>query len=158
ATTDFLYDPEEHLFYRDSRFFDRRDAQGRKLFWSRGNGWVLAGVADMLSELPAHDPGRARLGHFFVEMAARPRTLQKPDGYRAPSLLAPENAPPETSGTGFFVYALAWGVAHGLLDRATYAPAIRSGWAALARAVARDGRVGWVQQVSDRPDQVAESD
>jgi len=157
ATSDFLYDEEEHLFYRDSRFFDRRDAQGRKLFWSRGNGWVMAGTANLLDALP-DDLDHARLERLFVDMAARIRTLQKPDGYWAPSLLAPENSPPETSGTGFFVFALAWGVNQGLLDRAEYEPAIRNGWAALTRAVGPDGRLGWVQQVSDRPDQVAESD
>ena len=47
---------------------------------------------------------------------------------------------------------------HGLLGAAEYRPNIERGWAALARAVANDGKVGWVQQVSDRPDVVAESD
>ena len=73
-------------------------------------------------------------------------------------MLAPENSPPETSGTGFFTYGLAWGVKAGLLDRASYEPAARKGWAALERAIQPDGRLDWVQQVSDRPDQVAASD
>jgi len=158
ATTDFLYDPAEKLFFRDSRFFERRDAQGRKQFWSRGNGWVFAGIADLLEFLPKNSPHRPRLEKLFREMAAKLISLQKPDGYWPPSLLAPENSPPETSGTGFYVYGLAWGVKRGLLDGADYRPAIDKGWAALTRAVARDGRVGWVQQVSDRPDVVAESD
>ena len=158
ATTDFLYDPAEKLYFRDSRFFERRDAQGRKLFWSRGNGWVIAGIANVLESLPRDNAYRPRLEHLFREMAARLKTLQKSDGYWPPSLLAPENSPPETSGTGFYVYGLAWGVKQGLLDAAEYRPAIESGWAALARSVAKDGRLGWVQQVSDRPDAVAESD
>jgi rhamnogalacturonyl hydrolase YesR len=73
-------------------------------------------------------------------------------------LLGPEDSPPETSGTGFYVYGLAWGVNRGLLDAATYRPAIDKGWAALTRAVAKDGKLGWVQQVSDRPETVNESD
>jgi rhamnogalacturonyl hydrolase YesR len=158
ATTDFLYDPAEKLFFRDSRFFERRDAQGRKQFWSRGNGWVFAGIADILEFLPKNSPHRPRLEKLFREMAVKLKTLQKPDGYWPPSLLAAENSPPETSGTGFFVYGLAWGVKHGLLDAADYRPAIDRGWTALTRAVASDGKVGWVQQVSDRPDVVAESD
>jgi rhamnogalacturonyl hydrolase YesR len=91
-------------------------------------------------------------------MAAKLKSIQKPDGYWAPSLLGQENSPPETSGTGFHVYGLAWGVKNGLLDAREYRPAIDNGWAALSRAVAKDGRLGWVQQVSDRPDQVAEAD
>ena len=158
ATTDFLYDPAEQLYFRDSRFFERRDAQGRKQFWSRGNGWVFAGIANILEALPANHPQRAPLEKLFRTMAARIKSLQKSDGYWAPSLLAPENSPPETSGTGFYVYGLAWGVKHGLLDAEEYAPAIERGWDALTRAVAKDGRLGWVQQVSDRPDAVAEGD
>ncbi|WP_116809566.1 glycoside hydrolase family 88/105 protein [Steroidobacter cummioxidans] len=158
ATQDYLYDRQEHLFYRDSRFFERRDSKGGKLFWSRGNGWVFAGVARVLTLLPKDDPARPAYEALFKEMAAKLRTLQKPDGYWPTSLLAPENAPPESSGTGFFVYGLAWGVKAGLLDRATYEPAVLRGWQALQRAVDADGRLGWVQQVSDRPEQVAQSD
>jgi rhamnogalacturonyl hydrolase YesR len=158
ATTDFLYDPQERLYYRDSRFFERRDAQGRKLFWARGNGWVVAGMARIIPLLPKGSPDRIRMEGLFREMAARLIALQKADGTWAPSLLAPENSPPESSGTGFFTYGLAWGIHAGLLDRAVYEPAVRRGWEALNRAIQADGRLGWVQQVSDRPDEVAASD
>jgi len=158
ATTDFLYDPAEHLFYRDSRFFDRRDDKGRKEFWSRGNGWVFAGLARMIPLLPEKSADRERMAVLFAEMAARLKDLQKPDGYWAPSLLAAEGSPPETSGTAFYTYGMAWGIRAGLLDRATYEPVALSGWNALLRAVQPDGRLGWVQQVSDRPDRVAAED
>ena len=158
AATDFLYDPAEHLYFRDSRFFERRDDKGRKLFWSRGNGWVFAGLANIIPLLPQGDPERLRMERLFREMAARLMALQKPDGYWPPSLLGPEDSPPETSGTGFFTYGLAWGVNSGLLDRAAYEPAIRRGWSALSAAAAPDGRLQWVQRVSDRPEDVSASD
>jgi rhamnogalacturonyl hydrolase YesR len=158
ATTDFLYDQVEALYFRDSRFFERRDDAGRKQFWSRGNGWVFAGIANILDVLPRDNAHRPRLEKLFRDMAAKLKAVQKSDGYWPPSLLAPENSPPETSGTGFYVYGLAWGVKQGLLDAAAYRPAIDKGWAALTRAVDRDGRLGWVQQVSDRPESVAEAD
>jgi rhamnogalacturonyl hydrolase YesR len=158
ATTEFLFDPEEHLYFRDSRFFERRDDKGRKQFWSRGNGWVFAGIANILDVLPKDNPHRPRIEALFREMAVKLKSVQKPDGFWPPSLLAPEDSPPETSGTGFYVYGLAWGVKNGLLESAEYRPAIDTGWAALTGAVAKDGRLGWVQQVSDRPDKVAESD
>jgi hypothetical protein len=60
AATDFLYDPAEKLYFRDSRFFERRDDKGHKLFWARGNGWVLAGIANMLDLLPRDHADRAR--------------------------------------------------------------------------------------------------
>jgi rhamnogalacturonyl hydrolase YesR len=158
ATTDFLYDPVEHLYYRDSRFFDRRDNKGRKQFWSRGNGWVFAGMARMIPRLPEGSADRLRMEALFKQMAAKLLTLQKADGYWAPSLLAPEGSPPEASGTGFYTYGMAWGIKAGLLDAAQYRPAVDKGWAALGRAVQPDGGLGWVQQVSDRPEQVAATD
>ena len=158
ATVAYLYDPGERLFFRDSRFFDRRDEAGHKLFWARGNGWVMAGLVRILETLDARDPRRAYYGTLFRQMAKRVVGLQKPDGYWAPSLLAPEGSPPETSGTAFFTYALAWGVDRNLLDRPTYQPAALRGWAALQRAVDKNGMLGWVQQVSDRPDTVNAGD
>lgn len=157
-TTDFLYDPVEHLYYRDSRFFERRDEQGRKQFWSRGNGWVFAGLARIIPLLPKVDPERRRFETLYRDMAAKLVTLQKQDGYWAPSLLGAKDSPPESSGTGFYTFGLAWGVKAGLLDRATYEPAARKGWAALERSIQPDGRLGWVQQVSDRPEIVRPQD
>ena len=157
ATTDFLFDPVEKLYYRDSRFFERRDAKGRKQFWSRGNGWAFAGMARMIPMMP-QGPERRRVEALFKEMAARLKQLQKPDGYWAPSLLAPEGSPPESSGTGFFTYGIAWGINAGLLDRREYEPVVRRGWSGLVRAIQPDGRLGWVQQVSDRPEAVAATD
>jgi rhamnogalacturonyl hydrolase YesR len=158
SATAFLFDPAEDLYFRDSRFFERRDDQGRKLFWSRGNGWVFAGLANMLDALPADDPNRVGIEKLFREMAAKLKAIQKPDGYWAPSLLGPEGSPPESSGTGFYVYGIAWGINHGLLDAIEFRPAVLSGWSALSKVVAKDGRVGWVQQVSDRPETVNEAD
>jgi rhamnogalacturonyl hydrolase YesR len=158
SATAFLFDPAESLYFRDSRFFERRDDKGRKLFWSRGNGWVFAGLANMLDALPADHPDRVGIEKLFRQMAEKLKAVQKPDGYWAPSLLGAENSPPESSGTGFYVYGLAWGIKHGLLDPAEYRASVVSGWGALTRAVAKDGRVGWVQQVSDRPEAVNEAD
>jgi len=155
ATTELLYDKEEHLYYRDSRFFDRRDINGRKLFWSRGDGWVFAGLARMLQQLPQGDADRPRIEAIFKDMAVKLKAIQKPDGFWAPSLLGdPETALPESSGTGFYTYGFAWGIKAGLLDRKAYEPVVRKGWAALTRAVRADGKLGYVQPVGDRPDAV----
>lgn len=156
ATTDYLFDPSEQLYFRDSRFFDMRDAKGRKLFWSRGNGWVMGGLVRVLQVLDQKDPQRPTYEKLFKDMAAKIVTLQKADGYWPASLLDQDpGTPPESSGTAFFTYAFAWGVDNGLLDPATYEPAALRGWAALGRAVQPDGMLGWVQQVGDRPDSVS---
>jgi unsaturated rhamnogalacturonyl hydrolase len=152
-TTDYLYDKDEHLYYRDSRFFDQRSPSGRKIFWSRGNGWVFAGLALVLEYLPPDDPARPRLEALFKEMAPAVLRAQGPDGYWPSSLLDPAQVPgPETSGTGFFTFGFAWGINHGLLDRGTYEPPAQKGWSALVRAVHPDGKLGYVQQVGASPE------
>ena len=157
ATTNFLYDAQEHLFFRDSRYFTQRDAAGRKIFWSRGNGWVFAGLARILAELPGHHPSRPGYEALFKQMAARLLSLQGAAGYWPVSLLEPRNTP-ETSGTGFFVYGLAWGIRHGLLPSTDYRKAADRGWHALTLAVSAEGRLGWVQPVGAAPDNVGPDD
>jgi rhamnogalacturonyl hydrolase YesR len=150
--TDFLYDEDAHLYYRDSRFFDQRSKNGAKVFWSRGNGWVIAGLARVLQDMPADYRERPRYVALFREMAGAVSRTQQPDGYWRTSLLDPELHPaPETSGTGFYTYALAWGINEGLLDQPTYGPIVRRGWSALVRAVHPDGMLGWVQRIGDQP-------
>ncbi len=151
-TTDCLYDKEERLYYRDSRYFEQREPNGAKVFWSRGNGWVIAGLARVLMYMPADYPERPRYVSLFKDMAKKVASIQRPSGYWGVSLLSPETyASPETSGTAFFVYALSWGVNEGLLDRAVYEPVILRGWAALNRAVRADGMLGYVQPVGAAP-------
>jgi unsaturated rhamnogalacturonyl hydrolase len=151
-TTDYLYDTGEHLYFRDSRFFDQREPNGKKVFWSRGNGWVFAGIARVLDELPQDHPDRGRYVTLFREMAEKIAATQGQDGYWRASLLDPDSRPnPETSGTGFFVYGLAWGINHGLLDRARYEPAVTRGWSAMVKAMHADGMLGWVQRIGDQP-------
>jgi rhamnogalacturonyl hydrolase YesR len=75
------------------------------------------------------------------------------------SLLAKEAYPaPETSGSGFMTYGLAWGLNNGHLDAATYEPVVKKGWSALVNAVGDDGKLGWVQPVGSAPDSVFATD
>jgi len=151
-TSDFLYDKDEHLYFRDSSIFERRERNGRKVFWSRGNGWVMGGLVRMLQLLPPDHPSRPRFEQQFREMAAKIITCQQSDGLWRASLLDPDSYPmQETSGSGFYCYALAWGVNEGLLARETYAPVVRKTWAALTRFVQPDGKLTHVQPVGFTP-------
>jgi rhamnogalacturonyl hydrolase YesR len=151
-TTDYLYDRDEHLYYRDSRYFDRREANGRKVFWSRGNGWVLAGLARVLQVLPRTHPTRPRYERLFVEMSTKIAKIQQPDGLWRSSLLDPATYPhAETSGSGFYCFALAWGVNAGLLERDPFQPNVERAWTALVRCVDANGMLEWVQPIGADP-------
>ncbi len=151
-TSDYLYDNTEHLYFRDSTYFDRRETNGAKIFWGRGNGWVMGGLVRMLQYLPQDHPDRVRFETQFKEMAEKILSCQQPDGLWRSSLLDPASYPlKETSGSGFYTYALAWGVNQGLLDRATYEPAVHKAWAALVECVAPDGKLTHVQPIGGDP-------
>ncbi len=156
-TTDYLYDRDEHLFFRDSTYFKKREANGQKVFWARGNGWVMGGLVRVLQYLPANHPDRPRFEQLFKDMAEKILACQQADGLWRASLLDPESYPlKETSGSGFFTYALAWGVNEGLLERAKYEPAVEKAWEALEGCVAADGKLTHVQPVGSDPKSFAD--
>ncbi|MEI7423248.1 MAG: glycoside hydrolase family 88 protein [Prolixibacteraceae bacterium] len=153
-----LYDKEEHLFARDLKYVikndgkDLREANGKKIFWSRGNGWVMGGLVRVLQELPADYPERNFYVTLFKEMSARLKELQQADGLWRASLLDPEAYPGgEVSGSGFDCYAMAWGINNGILDKASYLPVVKNAWIGLNKCVQKDGHVGWVQPVGADP-------
>jgi unsaturated rhamnogalacturonyl hydrolase len=147
-----LYDPSEHLFFRDASFLNKTEANGKKLFWSRGNGWVLAGTVNVLRVLPANDPSRPRYLRVFREMADRIASLQQPDGLWRTGLLDQQAyASPEISGSAFFTYALAWGINQKVLDRAKFGPVVERAWSAMLAHVYADGRLGSIQPIGAAP-------
>jgi unsaturated rhamnogalacturonyl hydrolase len=159
ATIDYLFDKDEHLFYRDGRFFERRSKNDKKIFWSRGNGWVFAGLPLLIEQIPANDPRKQKYESLFKTMAASLLKLQQPNGFWPSSLLdKDEFNVPETSGTGFMTFGLAWGINNGLLSKAEYLPAVNAGWNGLASAVDKTGKLGWVQQVGASPEKILPED
>ncbi|MDR2496450.1 MAG: glycoside hydrolase family 88 protein [Tannerellaceae bacterium] len=155
---ELLYNKEERLFARDLNYVikgdgkDRLEANGKRIFWSRGNGWVMGGLTRILQELPADYPERPFYEQLFREMSARIVSIQQPDGLWRASLLDPDSYPGgEVSGSGFFCYALAYGINSGLLPSADYLPAVRKAWEGLNRCVQPDGMVGWVQPIGADP-------
>ncbi|GAA4199813.1 hypothetical protein GCM10022289_10760 [Pedobacter jeongneungensis] len=154
-TTEFLYDPSEKLFFRDESFFNKREKNGQKIFWSRGNGWVLAGLVRVLENMPKNHPDRKKLILLYQDMVARVAGLQQQDGSWHASLLDPASFPvKEMSGTGFFCYAMAWGLNHGILDKKQYLPVVEKSWKAMVSAVHEDGMLGYVQPIGASPDAV----
>ena len=153
-----LYDKEENLFARDMRFVwkgnkkDLKEKNGKKIFWSRGNGWVLGGLALILDDMPKDYKHRDFYVNLYKKMANRILELQHEDGLWRTSLLSPESYNHgEVSGSGFYTFALAWGVNNGLLD-IKHTSTIKKAWKALAACQHEDGRVGWVQNIGASPE------
>lgn len=153
-----LYDEEEQLFARDLGYVikgqpsDRREANGKKIFWSRGNGWVMGGLALLLAELPKDYAERSFYETLYKEMAKKIASIQQADGLWRASLLDPDSYPGgEASGSGFYTYALAWGINNGLLSKSEYLPVVEKAWKGLNGLIQPDGRVGWCQPIGADP-------
>jgi len=158
-TYDLLYDKEYSLYARDINYKWNepgietiKEANGKKIFWSRGNGWVMGGLVRTISELPKDYPNRDFYIQNFKEMAAEIISIQQEDGLWRASLLDPESYPGgEASGSGFYCYALAWGINNGILDKETYLPAVEKAWVGLNGLIQPDGHVGWCQPIGADP-------
>jgi rhamnogalacturonyl hydrolase YesR len=153
-----LYDKDEHLFARDLGYVikgdasDRREANGKKIFWSRGNGWVMGGLVLILKELPKDYSDRSFYETIFKQMAEKIASLQQADGLWRASLLDPDSYPGgEASGSGFYTYALAYGINSGLLNREKYSPIVQKAWIGLNTLIQPDGHVGWCQPIGADP-------
>ena len=152
VTTDLLYDRSVHLYSRDATYLDRHEQNGQKIFWSRGNGWVMGGIVRVLKELPKDSALRPKFEEQLKEMSAEMLSIQGKDGLWRPGLLDPDAYPlPEVSGSAFVTYAMAYGVNEGILDRATYWPAVEKAWAGMISHVYADGRLGCIQPVGAAP-------
>lgn len=150
-TSDYLYSDVDSLYYRDDRYFDRLSDNGKKIFWARGNGWVIAGLARILEDLPADYSGREKLEKQYLEMAHKLLRIQGADGLWRVSLHDPEYLDMgESSGSSFFTFALAWGLNNDMIDQ-KYRPQVEKAWKALCNNVNEEGRLGYVQQVAGDP-------
>lgn len=154
---DLMYDTDSHLFYRDAKYIYPKHKTKNELkdFWSRGNGWVFAGLAKVLADLPESDAHRSEYIQIYQDMAKALADSQQDEGFWTRSLLDADHAPGyETSGTAFFTYGYLWGVNNNLLDKTVYAPVIDKAWEYLTKtALQPSGKVGYVQPIGERADQ-----
>ena len=154
---DLMFDKDEQLYYRDAKYIwpkVKTACNGGKSFWARGDGWVLAGLAKVLSDMPKDYKHRDFFELRFRQLAEGVARVQRPSGYWSRSMLCEQDAPgPETSGTAFFTYGMLWGVNNGILNRSKYEPVIEKAWQYLiTTALQPDFSVGYVQPIGEKPD------
>ncbi len=152
-----MWDADAQLYYRDGKYIWPKvttACDGGKSFWARGDGWVLAGLAKVLSDMPADYKHRDFFVQRFQQLAEGVARCQQEGGYWSRSMLCEADAPgPETSGTGFFCYGLLWGVNNGLLSNDQYKDVIERGCSYLYNtAMQSDGTIGYVQPIGEKPD------
>ncbi len=154
------WDEAESLWFRDENFLADKahTMSGKKVFWSRGNGWVFAGLAKTLRTL-SDDKGwcpqkfSAEYLEVYLKMAASLKKCQKEDGFWSTSLLEPDEFDmPESSGTALNVLGYLIGINEGILPAEEYLESAYKGFEALTNvAMDEKGKIGWVQVVALKP-------
>ncbi len=149
-----MLDDATGLYFRDGRYVfpKHKTNSGKKDFWARGDGWVLAGLAKVLQDMPSTYAHYDFFVKKYQRLAKAVASCQRPEGHWTRSMLDPEQAPGcETSGTAFFTYGFLWGINNGFLSEADYMPTVSKAWTYLTQtALQADGRVGYVQPIGDR--------
>ncbi len=160
-SVDFLYSDKEKLFFRNSKAETEklRTPNGKKVFWGRGNGWVIAGLVRILEYLPEDDAMRSKYLKLYQDLAYSVASYQMEDGLWRSSLNDPEwYSSKETSGSGFFVYAITKGINEGWLPRDYFMPVALKGWSGLLGCVTPEGKLGYSQIVAGSPHEVRPED
>jgi len=157
-----MYDSAVGLYYRDAKYVypKHKTLNGKKDFWARGDGWVFAGLAKVLTDLPKENRHRNEYISKYLGMAKAIKASQQEAGYWTRSMLDSAHAPgPETSGTAFFTYGLLWGINNGILKEKEYGPVAQKSWQYLTNtALQPTGKLGYVQPIGERaiPGQVVD--
>jgi unsaturated rhamnogalacturonyl hydrolase len=151
-TSASLYNQDNHLYFRDSRYFTQKQADGKPIFWSRGNGWVMGALVNVLRIMPADYPSRPKYVAQFREMAAEIAAIQSKDGLWRSGLLDPDAYDlPEVSGSAFVTFGIAYGINEKILDRKTYLPVVEKSWKGMLSHIYADGRLGSIQPIDAQP-------
>ena len=159
-----MLDYETRLYFRDGKYIypKHKTASGKKDFWARGDGWVLAGLAKVLQDMPETYVRQPFFIEKYVNLARAVKKTQQSQGHWTRSIMDPKQAPGyETSGTAFFCYGLLWGVNHGYLSKKEFGPTIEKAWRYLTTvALQKDGKIGYVQPIGERaiPGQTVNAD
>ncbi len=118
-------------------------------FWGRGNGWMAAGMSELLLSLPRDNKDRATIMKGYLTMMESLKRYQRPDGLWGQLIDKPE-AWVETSGSAMFTYAMIVGVKNGWLKKEEYAPAVRKAWIALVGYINEKGDISNVCEGTNR--------
>ena len=148
-----MYDKKTGLYFRDGKYVfpKHTTAAGKKDFWARGDGWVVAAFAKILQDLPKDDANRKEYIKYYKKIVKGVAACQQAEGYWTRSMKDAEQAPGrETSGTALFAYGIQWGINNGILSK-KYQKVVDKAWEYLATiALQPDGTVGYVQPIGEK--------
>ena len=149
-----LYDKDEHLWFRDENYLpeNKLEANGRKIFWGRGNGWVFAGIARALDTMDSDNPYYSAYSKDLRDMAEALKNVQNEDGSYCVSFFDKETYPyHESSSTVLITLGYFAGLRLGVLDD-KYFETAKKGFDWLTNTALKDsGFIGYAQDIAGWP-------
>jgi unsaturated rhamnogalacturonyl hydrolase len=115
-------------------------AENAPFFWGRGNGWMAAGMTELLSDLPEDNPDKSRILTEYVKMMHTLKSYQNKEGLWN-QLIDDPACWSETSSTGMFTYAMVVGVKKGWLNEGEFKQVIRKAWIGLVGHINSKGDI-----------------
>ena len=88
-----LQDPATKLYFQNENAKTKVTANGLPVLWGRGNGWMAAGLASTLTDLPTSRAEYATYRTRFTELVHALRTRQRADGFWSMNLADPADSP-----------------------------------------------------------------
>ena len=122
---DVFMDKSNGLLHQTRGFFEDKSKVSDD-HWSRGNGWGLLGMTELIKYLPEdskHYPEAVKRFRAHCEALIKHQNFRGLWRQEIPEPLAWE----EASGTGIFLYAFGAGMRRGILDKETYMPVFKKG-------------------------------
>ena len=152
-----LFNKDEGLWWRDKDFIPPyKEPNGKNCYWSRGNGWVYAALVRAMQDImdtPDYDEFLEEYKSDFIKMSEALRACQRKDFFWNVSLHDESNfGGKELTGTSLFIYGMAWGIRHNILDSKIYLPIVANTWKAMVKdCLHKNGFLGYVQGTGKQP-------
>ncbi|MFS1030056.1 glycoside hydrolase family 105 protein [Enterococcus casseliflavus] len=112
---------KKRMFIEDknlmSHIYDLREQVANKIPWSRGNGWVLFSLTELLDRLPKSHPDFEWLVHFYNQMIEGILACVDTETGLWHQVLDESDSYLESSSTAMFICAMSRGIRNGYLAK-----------------------------------------
>lgn len=135
----YLQDPQDKLFYHCYWTRRQHTYPKRKIFWGRGNGWVIAGLPLAIDHFARDSEERQDAVRILRETSEALLPYQREDGFYETVFNRPGKTYAESSATALIASGWMQGVADGYLDERFLEPGLKAFRAVVESLETRDG-------------------
>jgi unsaturated rhamnogalacturonyl hydrolase len=121
----YMMDPEDHLWYHSYWVKQKTHFPRTKIYWGRGNGWVIASLPMILENI-GDNPERLAILDIFQKTSAALLPYQRADGTFETVINKPGKTYRELSSTALVAFGFMKGTRMGILEEKYRTAGIRA--------------------------------